>query len=226
MPYYDRDSLAITLSSFDILYGGRDDFEVVIIEESKNVNDPEKHEKLLNIIKNRNNIIHIEHMGPPIYNPAPLFNLGASKAQGSYFILTNPECYHFKNILKGFDEELSNSENNYVICACRNARYQDGMFYPDQWYQHSVEINRKLHFCSCISRENFFKLDGFDNEYAKGLAYDDNDFIQKVLHNKDIHIIVRDDLLVFHIHHERTYLDQNQDLIKINLSYYKQKWGL
>jgi len=226
MPYYNRESLEYTLLSFKCLYEHRHDFEVIVVEEKKNVMNDEYHSKLMNIISIFNEIMSIQHLTyltAELFNPSPLFNLGVDHAKGQYMVLTNPECYHAADILQGFDEEFDKNSNCYVVCSCINViQCASKDFVQQQWLQHSIHNNRLLHFCSCISRENYIKIGGFDEEYAKGIAYDDDDFRNTVQIN-NIQIIPRDDLLIYHISHDVKY-QYNVDLWNVNAKYYVSKW--
>jgi len=234
MPYYNRDCLNITLLSFTILYPQRNDYEVVIVEDQKNINNIEYHNKLLEIIDRYNKIINIKLVANDLntYNPARAFNLGVSNASGKYLILTNPECAHIGNILDYADRYMT--ESIYTVFGCllvdcantNETKYDKVIFHSrDFWYQHSLHRNAQYHFCSCILRDLYLKIGGFDEGYSKtgGIGYEDNDFVLTVKRN-NIPIKSIDDPYVYHISHEIGY--QNRDLLEINRLYYKKKWNL
>ena len=110
MPYIKRErELLLTLRSFDYWYKDRDDFEIVIVEDYKNLSDDNNHKGLVSLINVYRDTFRITHAESPRmvnFNPSPLYNLGVIAATGEYIVLTSPECFHTINILKGLDDDL------------------------------------------------------------------------------------------------------------------------
>lgn len=220
MPYYERaNQLNSTLVSFDYHYSDRRDYELILIEDGKNNKNETEHRKLLNIIEKFKDRININYKISPVsdsYNPSALFNQAAKEAQGVFLVITNPECVHKVNILQGLDEEFAKDPGVYVVCGCEsgfgfnlNLKSFDKFAYSHHmWYQHSKHRNVLYHFCTAISKENYFRIGGFDERFMEGIAYDDNDFRDNVIHN-GITPILRDDLLVVHLEHQRFRSDEN-----------------
>lgn len=48
------------------------------------------------------------------------------------------------------------------------------------WFNHPTIRPVKYHFCSCITRENLLDLGGFDERYAEGYCWDDNEFLHRI----------------------------------------------
>lgn len=233
MPYYKKSrELRITLDSFISLYSGRDDYEIIVVEDYKNAKDIEENKTLINLICHYESTLNIVHCNPMIdngYNPAKLFNVGAKFAKGYIIVLTNPECSHTVDILGGLDKEFNNEAgyDHYVVCGCRNVEVLEGWDSSKieelKWYQHSKYRNKNYHFCSAISLKNYESLGGFDENFSKGIAYDDDDFVDSVV-DAGITITQRDDLLVHHINHKNSFELSNYDeLVKINRKYYIKK---
>lgn len=200
MPYYNRASqLEKTLESFCDLYKDRNDFEVLLIEDSKNHANTIYHAafwKIVQSFKSKFNIYVLESTFN-LLSPVRAFNYGVSQAEGQFVILTNPECLHSVDVLKGFDEEFARNEDCYVVCGCQ-ALKQNGSF--DMWYQHSSHRNVCLHFCTALSRTLFKLLEGFPVEFDGGYCFDDDAFREKVK-RAGIPFVLRDDLLVTHQWH-------------------------
>jgi hypothetical protein len=228
MPYYSRPEIRFSLSSFQAFYKDRNDIEIIIVEDSKNFYDETKHKKLLEIIEQFNNMLYIKLILDPLmsYNCSNKYNLGVKNSEGSIIMLTNPETPHTMNILNELD--MVNFSNTYIVCACSavflkedKGTFTDSKFDFYYWYQHTrLGNNFKYHFCSAISKDNYNRCKGFDERFCGGIAYEDANFVQRVL-KKDIVIEPRDDLLVYHIEHSRDYsLDKEQTdkLIQINSS--------
>jgi len=237
LPYCKRKNyLYNTLISFKHHYN-RNDYEVVIIEDYKNYEDTEEHIALHHLIAKFRGSINISWFYSILkdcYNPAPLFNLGAQLAVGKFFVISNPECFHSVDILSGLDEEFDVDENCYVICACeevinpegkiiRFENFKDFNFVHRIWFQHSKHNNRGFHFCSAISKDKYHQIDGFDDKFALGAAYDDNDFRDNVIYHH-IPIKLRDDLVACHMRHgSDIYIPNIKELVEINKRYYFDK---
>lgn len=233
MPYYRRFShLQNTLVSFEYHYGERDDFEIIIVEDYKNQRDSVEHLNLLSLIDEYDelNIRHIKY-DKDCYNPAGMFNLAAVAAKGEYLILTNPECFHESDILGGIDQLLRIDANRYIICSCKSIfnqnqveDFEDLKYTFDMWFVHGEHYPRKIHFCTCILKDAMIMLGGFDEEYMKGIAYEDDDFVKKI-ERSGYPMYHADDLVVLHQHHSRSYGGaKHQQLVKLNKAYFDKKW--
>ena len=239
MPYINRAGhLHNTLVSFKHHYADRDDYEVMLVEDIKN---PENdHKRLLDVISAFGNDIHINLIVAgkhEWFNPSPLFNIAAKSARGSYFIITSPEIFHKSNVLDALDTEFTKDPDAYIVCACENRKgcnldikaFDDLGGVHDVWYQHSMNpchnegANRMYHFCTAISKDNYFKLGGFDEDYSFGICYDDNDLIDRV-QLSGIPVVVRDDMVTVHIAHKHdTRPDNWRELFTRNQQIYKNK---
>ena len=226
MPYYDRaGQLEKTLFSFVNFYSYRkESFEVIIIEDSKNVKDNKKHNDLLNTLKkfySLLNIKHFLHKGPETVNPVRLFNIGAKASFGEYLIITNPECVHSVDILKGFDEEFDKNKEVYIVCSCESLDKENN---HHRWYHHSEFKNTCYHFCSVLLKETYFKVGEFDEEFNGGYGFDDNAFRDNLIIN-NITFILRDDLKVNHLYHPKVRPSNYKELLKINKKLYETKYN-
>jgi hypothetical protein len=151
-------------------------------------------------------------------NPCVAFNRAALMATGEYLILTSPECKHSSNILSGLDYEFNKNKNCYIVCACEAINGNGHIM----WYQHSLFNNRMLHFCTAISKTNWQRVNGFCEQYKYGVGFDDDDWLERVKKER-FPIIIRDDLVVQHIEHDRTY--QEITLVEKNKNLYNLLWN-
>lgn len=227
MPYYSRATqLHRTLESFALHYQSRSDYEVVVVEDEKNIFDDKEHAKLMMVVgafAGRVPVMVVPSHYSDCWNPAPLFNRGVQMTAGDYVVLTSPECLHKSDVLHGLDDEFRKDHLAYVVCACECIR-PDGKHHA--WYQHSVHRNARYHFCSAMAKELYLAVGGFDAKYALGIGYDDDDFIRRVEH-ADVKVVVRDDLHVQHQLHPKTHLslhDYKRRLL-LNKEYYTSRWG-
>ncbi|MHA1360644.1 MAG: glycosyltransferase family 2 protein [Candidatus Helarchaeota archaeon] len=231
MPYYRKPMIHNTFVSFLYHYAGREDYEIIVMEDRKNIEEENEHEFLVNTIKNFSPSLKIKHLETtfkPSYAPCRMFNVGAKEASGKFLILTNPECLHLTNILGGFDLVLSKNPNLYVIAAVLNADYngninkfEDFRYQMINWYQHSKYRNRRLHFCSVLSKETYNRVGGFDEGYASGFGREDVDFLRTLIVNK-VKVITKDNIIAIHMKHPP--IPDMKRLWTVNKIYYAKKW--
>jgi len=69
----------------------------------------------------------------------------------------------------------------------------------DGWYQHSKYRPVGYHFTSAIFKTKLDEIGGFDEEYAYGIGYDDDDFLRNVV--KKCNLKFYDDPFVIHQYH-------------------------
>ena len=230
MPYYKRAmQLQSTLRSFIHFYSGRNDYEIILIEDTKS--SEEDRAALTIVLCEFEDLLCIKRIQGTLqdsYSPASAYNIGAWEAEGEYLVLTNPEAMHIKDVLKGLDEEFAKDDKIYVVCSSLSvsesilsmelARHIKG-----KWYQHSAHRNTGCHFCTAISYTQYFSIAGFDEEYSAGVGFDDDDFRNKV-QQAGIPFIYRDDLVTLHLHHDKSKTDINK--YKANKALYEKKWGV
>lgn len=220
IPYNDRlNLLSATLDSFiKHNYDKRTDLEIIIVEDYKNQVNTTGHKQLKDILHHYSHLFYIKHLERPeeyINDPSPHFNMAAKSAAGEYLVITNPECLHITNILEQLDNMIKVFPRHYIICACQS---------DTGWYQHSVHRNTKLHWCSIIHRDHYALVNGFDEAFSKGVAFQDNDFLTQIqTHN--IPIITSDNLIVYHqAHAEEPYVKTRLQKWHKNHNLYHTKW--
>ena len=49
------------------------------------------------------------------------------------------------------------------------------------WFNHPNLRPMRYHFCSCLTRDNLIDLGGFDERYADGYCWDDNEFLHRII---------------------------------------------
>jgi len=213
MPYYRRpDHLHNTLVSFDHHYKGRNDVEIIIIEDIKNNENSEDNRNLRDVVSSFGNLditILVSEVKDNC-NPAPLYNEGGKIARGKFIVITNPECFHEVNILNGLDRTFDFNSDKYIICGCRNVgmyprrieHFSDFDYQHINWYQHSEHRDSGLHFCTAISKYHWDLIGGFDERFGQGIDFDDNDFIS-MIQDSSLLIENRDELITVHQRHDK-----------------------
>lgn len=246
MGYYNRKQHVIrTLDDFQRRYF-KYNFEVIIVDDnSKKEHILDDTIKLytfpIKYIK-----INKEEKGGRI-NPCITYNKGFRKAEGKYIIIQNPECIHVGNIL---EYTLNNiNENNYVAFSCfrtlnnqmtinilniRNEINDENQFIDmltkkgiHFWYNHPIHRPVHYHFCAAILNDNIKILGGFNEDFAKGAWYDDNEILLSITKNLKctINTIPPEEGLVIHQWHAReaesSYSKtQHNNMISVNKTLY------
>lgn len=216
--YYNRRELFIrTLQSISkTRYEG--DFEVIAVDDGSR--NEERLEDLTDIYPFLK-VIYLDPSKKWYNNSCIPFNIGIKAAKGDKIILQNPECFHYDDILLKTEEKLD--DKNYLSFACFsldkyttdhfesvfNADYLRNLILQNNiapindgdagWYNHSKYRPQAYHFCTAISKKSMDKLGGFDERFALGIAYDDDELIERVKKNVEIHFL--DDTLVLHQNH-------------------------
>jgi glycosyltransferase involved in cell wall biosynthesis len=182
MAYHSRQrQLDITLKSF-LQYNPKE-FNVVIVDDAspQDIILPElpfevKVIKLTN--KTWKNAAIPYNFG---FNYALLSNPGI-------IIIQNPECCHMGHIL---ESAKTITDGNYISFPCysqgkgeepgSSMNHKCATFEGESaWYNHPFHNPRYFHFCSVITAKNLIKLNGFDERFSDGLAYDDDYFVYQI----------------------------------------------
>ena len=245
MAYNDRlPQLKNTLDSFKHFYkdiGNK--IQIVIIDDSS-----EDENELKNFI-DENAVLsdkypfhftyeYINRKDTKFRNPAILYNKAVELAKYENIMITNPENLHTTNVIEHVAANLE--AGMYIVYGCKTVNQppsfeaiynSESQFVIENdpnsrrgWYQHSVFNNRLFHFLAAIKKSDYQSFGGFDPEYDKGVAVDDNDFICEV-DKAGLRIVSVDDVYACHQSHRRP---ANQDVeaeYKINLMRFIAKWG-
>lgn len=167
-------------------------------------------------------IIRLEPVNKWYRNSCVPFNCAFEHVQGEMVIIQNPECYHFGDILKYTKENLQ--KNHYLSFGCfsldkestdNNALFYNKSYIQERinhhkhvvevdgamgWYNHSLYRARAYHFCTAIHIEDLIELGGFDERYARGIGFDDDEFIFRIKLKK-MKIDFVDNVVVLHQNH-------------------------
>lgn len=235
--YYNRKRLfhrtLLSIKSQEV----KPSFEVIAVDDGS---DEEERLEDLTLEFPFLKIIRLEKKGKWYHNSCIPFNIGFKAAKGDKIIIQNPECLHFGEILHYTDKHLN--DQNYLSFACfsldeiTTKNYEsfslehlkktisknsyvverDGAL---GWYNHSVYRPNAYHFCTAISKKNIQQLYGFDERFAFGIAYDDDEFIERVKRKLRVDFI--DNVIAFHQNHYHPSSTSYQNRQNIKLLYKK-----
>ena len=252
--YYNRKRLFLeTLRS--IAKSSYKDFEVIAVDDASN--EEERLEDLQSefpFLK----VVRVEKKNKWYHNSCMPFNAGIAKASGDIIMLQNPECYHIHDILDYVANTVTDS--NYVTMSAYAINEKLGNVFLSEgidkkvffnalpqrcnanyngWYNHSVYNPTHYHFCAAITKGNMDKLGGFDERFADGIGFDDNEFLYRI-DRLGLDKMIADKISVVHQWHPKVFSLENpehlplwkinevlieqiktESIIKINNSYYE-----
>lgn len=224
MTHYNRkDLLYKTLCSISKLYYGDYDYEIVIVDDASTNCDITDfldfpNTKIIFITKEQKGIRT---------NPSVPYNIGFKSCIGDKILIQNAENFHMGNSLDIIEKQLT--DVNYLSFACYQLtkyytnKLNDIDFTGDfiietlklinplnnvfmgsenenGWYNHSVYRPCAYHFMNAITKNNLYKLRGFDERFALGSSFDDDDFLFRIK-RLDLHIEFIDNVYCIHQFH-------------------------
>lgn len=203
------------------------DFEVIAVDdgsdENERLEDLKEEFPFLNLLR-------IEKESKWYSNSCVPFNIGLAASKGEKIIIQNPECYHFDNILPYVQKNLGKDDYLSFACFSLDKKHTEELTNLEDresllklveqnkiiplndggigWYNHSKYRPVAYHFCNALKKEHIESLGGFDERYAFGVGYDDDELVWRVKQS-GLKIKFVDDVMVFHQNH---YNDENQAL--------------
>ena len=233
MTYFKRiKELKNTLHSFR--ESKHNDFEVIIVDDATGEGEHDSRNVVDEFPDLDIKLIRIDAEDKWWPNTCIAFNIGFDKASGEKIILQNAECFHNGDVISHTANNLK--ENKYFTYGCYsltrhvtdlliggtedikqkiknldglpNAIFQGGMPGTLGWYNHSVHRPNHFHFCAAISAKDLNELGGFDERYAHGLCWEDNEFAERIK-KKGMEQIFVDSPFAFHQFHYDYSSNQN-----------------
>lgn len=239
MAYYNRKRLLFkTLQSIE--QSAVSEREVIIVDDGSRGDErvEDLTEKFTNV-----RVVRIDPSTKKHTNSCIPYNIGFDASSGDVVIVQNPECVHVGDILTHTLENLG--EGRYLSYATYSAdpgitmairkvsvgspadlqiirqvsnpvSKATGADGTAGWYNHSTYKPRGYHFCSAIRRSDLTELGGFDERFAHGMAFDDDEFLMRIKrYGLDVRIV--DDPFVIHqFHGTGDYWRTHQDLVHRN----------
>jgi glycosyltransferase involved in cell wall biosynthesis len=225
MTYYNRQyQLDRTLDSLD--ESPYKEFNVVVVDDCSP--DPPivgNHSYFIKVLRTENK---------RWIDGSPAYNLGfieAIRMGSDIIVIQNAETYHVGDVLS---RAATVAMDSYTSFACFNLSRQDTFSahnihdiinkhnYPavnnddNAWFNHKWVRPMGYHFCSAIRTENLIKINGFDERFADGYCFEDDEILARIRH-LGLKVEITDHPFVVHQYHERGYVPANwKDLFFIN----------
>jgi glycosyltransferase involved in cell wall biosynthesis len=238
--YYNRKQLFFnTLKSIE-KSSLKKDLELIVVDDAST--DDQRIEDFIDKFDLDIKLLRIEKKDKWWTNPSLPFNKGFKLVTGEVVIIQNPECVHMGDLLKNITENIK--DNVYLNFGCYSVdeKLTSKISYVSKnefnilkikyyiepminrginrdgetaWYNHSKYRPHQLHFCSAITKKDLFDLGGFDERFANGIAFDDNEFLVRIKRKK-MNIKMVDEPFVIHQYHGNTNYSSKINLFNKN----------
>jgi GT2 family glycosyltransferase len=183
-------------------------FEVIVVDDASD--EEHRLEDCLDF-SFETTLIRIDPEHKTYRNPCVPFNIGFTHARGEKIIIQNPECLHAGDLITvaqnikeneyisfhcySFDDGLTNQLLHVDISSIPfhdlTAQLRASIFslpqvscdqqYAPSWFNHVDIRPTKFHFASAILAKDLKDLGGFDERYALGVGWDDNEFRDRII---------------------------------------------
>lgn len=131
------------------------------------------------------------------FNPSKALNIGVREARYDNIIITSPEVKPSSGLLGKLAECLDKN----IICQVFD-QSEDGNLISLVHSSYRSE-SPAMYFLAMFRRQDIEKINGWDEEFMKGYAYEDNDFGARWV-RAGLPFEVRDDLQATHQYHHRS----------------------
>ena len=130
------------------------------------------------------------------FNPSMGLNLGIKNAKSEYVVITSPEVIPTTPVL----EQLSELFGHNVICQTFDER-EDGSTYSlvNRAYRND---SVKAHFLALFNKKDLLSINGFDEDFMYGYAYEDDDLGAR-WNRAGLPFEIREDINGLHQYHDR-----------------------
>lgn len=191
------DQFLYTLKTIEFYYlKNKKDLHVIVVDDGSDLES--RLEDNITKFEFKITILRLDAEHKTWLNPCVTYNIAMYSIQDAsdddIVILQNPECCHKDGDLVLHAMENITHENYHVYnCFAFNEQatkriYEGELFNLDQlvsqqlgeWYDHPLHLPRFYHFCAALSYKNLKLLNGFDNRFAHGHAWDDDEFTHRV----------------------------------------------
>lgn len=132
------------------------------------------------------------------FNPSLALNLGVKNATYDQIIITSPEVKPKTDVLAQLEELIGQN----VVCQVFDETI-DGDTSFSLVHQGYRDENPGMYFLAMFNKKDIEAINGWDEEFMKGYAYEDNDFGAR-WNRAGLPFILREDIQAVHQYHPRS----------------------
>jgi len=136
------------------------------------------------------------------FNPAMALNLGVKNSRAEFIVVTSPEIMPLSPVISQFKSVLGQNCVAKVYDECGAGKVIKG----SKW---SVLVDSRfrcetpaMYFLTLFNKCDILKINGWDERFLGGYAWEDSDFGER-WKRMGINFIIRDDIVGLHQFHER-----------------------
>lgn len=164
--------------------------------------------------------------------PGFAINIGAKLSRGKILIISCAEMFHLNDCISQLSLPLLSNPKLLGIPVARDDHDSsflnhlidtDGCFDHTGFYNNYPGLNTSLPFLTSISREEFFSIGGYDEDFI-GIGYDDNDLMLRLTKNGCSYFQTAAEAI--HLYHPRIWYDRAsspETVFNRNLYYERQE---
>lgn len=132
------------------------------------------------------------------FNPSLALNLGVRNAKYDNIIITSPEVMPRTDVLSQLEEVIDQN----VVCQVfdESVEGDTGFSLVHKGYR---DDNPGMYFLAKFNRKDIEAINGWDEDFMKGYAYEDNDFGERWV-RAGLPFTVREDIQAVHQYHPRS----------------------
>lgn len=200
MAYYNRKQLLLNTLESIKKFSNDVPYEIIVVDDGSSAEHQLRDIKAIKLVE-------IPKEKKTWVNSCIPFNVGFKEAKGDIIVIQNPECAHNGSILQYTKDNVNDS--NYISFGCYSLPENGDKNIINRvvpvegqagWYNNSRFRPVGYHFCSAITKKNLNGLGGFDERFAHGIDYDDNEFLTRIK-RKNLDVRIVDEPFVFHQYH-------------------------
>ena len=209
-------------------------FETIVLNDGF----PDESEQICKVYKEKLNLKYIFtgqrnlQGGSRWRVPGFAINIGAKISQGQILILSCSEMFHLNDSIMQLSYPLLTDPKRLGIPIARDDQdasflnylnNNKGGFDHQAFYNNYRWLDTRLPFLTSISREAFFAIGGYDEDFL-GIGFEDNDLVERLLNNGGCYYQTAAEAI--HLYHERIFLGrENSPEAQLNCRLYYEKKG-
>ena len=174
IPYFDRaEVFNRTIKSFlDAGYWDKCPLEIELsIVDDGSTKEPISSVEMLKEVPPRRVVISVLPEKTEWRNPCVPLNKAVRQSSSHVILLQSPEIFHEGAILIKMAEKMK-VYNDIILSLVKSDK---GI-----WYEHPKHNPRKFWFCQLMSKKLFREIDGLNELYRDGGAFEDRDFSRRL----------------------------------------------